>query len=242
MSDASFSCAAVDWRHQRDAAERLQGTLSIPTTHQASYIPAYTKGLKVLDGAQLLSAQFPRRGLMLSPWLPEKGLTMLYAPRGVGKTWIALGIAHAVASGSEFLRWRAPSQHRVVYIDGEMPAVALQERYTAVVAASDMDAPGDSGFLQPICRRMGYPTLRTRKGNDFMIPTSRTPTSSSSITSRPSPAVSAKTRQTHSDRFRLGWYRNARPDDPFSWFTMPAKVADNGGRLAKRIPWIPSSH
>jgi hypothetical protein len=54
-------------------------------------------------------------------------------------------------------------------------------------------------------------------------------------------AVSVKTRRIRSALFKLGWCRNARPDDRFSWFTMPAKAADNGGRLAKRIPWIPSS-
>jgi hypothetical protein len=102
---------------------------------------AYTKGLLSLDGEELLSRIFPPRSLMLSPWLPDKGLAMIFAPRGVGKTWIALSIAHAIAAGGDFLRWRAPTPRRVVYLDGEMPAVALQERYAAVVAASGMDAP-----------------------------------------------------------------------------------------------------
>ena len=129
------------------------------------------RGLKVLDGAELLSAQFPPRRLMLSPWLPEKGLAMLYAPRGVGKTWIALGIAHAVAGGSEFLRWRAPSPRRVLYIDGEMPAVALQERYTAVVAASDMDAPGENfRLLAADMQEDGLPDLADPEAQRFYDP------------------------------------------------------------------------
>jgi putative DNA primase/helicase len=140
MSDDLSESTAIGWRDERD--ERLRGVTPHSATYQSSYIPAYMKELKVLDGFQLLSAQFPPRRLMLSPWLPEKGLAMLYAPRGVGKTWIALGIAHAVAGGSEFLRWRAARPNRVVYIDGEMPAVALQERYAAVIAASGTDAPG----------------------------------------------------------------------------------------------------
>ena len=77
---------------------------------------------------------------MLAPWLPEKGLAMIFAPRGVGKTWVALSIAHAIASGGAFLRWRAPQPRRVLYIDGEMPAVTLQERYGTVVVASKTDA------------------------------------------------------------------------------------------------------
>lgn len=113
------------------------GRQHAPPTH----VPAYTKGLKILDGEQLLSTEFPPRALMLTPWLPDKGLTMIFAPRGVGKTWKALGVAHAVASGGVFLCWRAPRPRRVLYVDGEMPMATLQERYAAVVRASMTDAP-----------------------------------------------------------------------------------------------------
>jgi AAA domain len=109
-----------------------------------AYIPAYTKGLQVLDAKQLLTAVFPPRTNILAPWLPDKGLAMIYAPRGVGKTWVALAIAHAVASGGGFLRWRAPRPRRVLYIDGEMPASTLQERYRMVVSASMQDAPREN--------------------------------------------------------------------------------------------------
>jgi len=144
MTDPLTAPAAVDFRREREAAERTQGGMSSFSVSQPLYVPAYTKGLRVLDGAELLTMEFPPRKLMLTPWLPEKGLAMLYAPRGVGKTWVALAVAHAVASGSEFLRWRAPRPRRVLYIDGEMPTVALQERYAAVVAASGIDAPGEN--------------------------------------------------------------------------------------------------
>ena len=109
-----------------------------------AFIPAYRRELKVLDATQLLSMTFPPRSLIMSPWLPEKGLTMLYAPRGVGKTWVALGIAHAIASGGKFLRWRAPSPKRVLYIDGEMPMSLLKERYAMVVGAAMTEASGQN--------------------------------------------------------------------------------------------------
>jgi RecA-family ATPase len=69
---------------------------------------------------------------------------MIFAERGIGKTWVGLNIAHAVAGGGSYLRWQAPGRRRVVYIDGEMPAYVLQERYASIVAASDCDAPEDS--------------------------------------------------------------------------------------------------
>ena len=68
--------------------------------------------------------------MLLDPILPERSLTMLYAPRGVGKTLLALSMGLAVASGSPLLRWHAPRQRRVLYVDGEMPLV----RYRNVFA------------------------------------------------------------------------------------------------------------
>jgi hypothetical protein len=144
--DLLLAGAAIELRRERDQAETTGRTPSpqfppLSQGAQSVFVPAYKKGLKVLDGAQLLTATFPPRSLMLAPWLPDKGLAMIFAPRGVGKTWVALSIAHAIASGSEFLRWRAPGSRRVLYIDGEMPAVTLQERYATIVTASMIDAP-----------------------------------------------------------------------------------------------------
>jgi hypothetical protein len=139
--------AAMEWRQERDnGAARVVSSghgLSSEVAPPA-FVPAYKKGLKVLNGEELLKAEFPPRTLMLAPWLPDKGLAMIYAPRGIGKTWVALSLAHAIASGGEFLRWRAPRPRRVLYIDGEMPAVTLQERYTTVVLASMMNAPAEN--------------------------------------------------------------------------------------------------
>ncbi|HWY81092.1 MAG TPA: AAA family ATPase, partial [Roseiarcus sp.] len=117
---------------------------SHPQPAKTRFIPAYRRGIKVLDGEELLTTQFPPRNTIMSPWLPDKGLAMLYAERGIGKTWIALGAAHAVASGGEFLCWRAERPRKVLYIDGEMPAHTLQERYAAVVRASMKDAPREN--------------------------------------------------------------------------------------------------
>ena len=66
---------------------------------------------------------------------------MIYGPRGIGKTHLSLGIAYAVATGGRFLRWQAPRPRRVLVIDWEMPAVVLQERLAAIVAAGSLEPP-----------------------------------------------------------------------------------------------------
>ena len=70
----------------------------------------------------------PERETILDPILATKSLALLYGPRGLGKTFVALGIAWAAASGASFLGWRASRPHRVVYVDGEMAATDLRER------------------------------------------------------------------------------------------------------------------
>jgi putative DNA primase/helicase len=79
----------------------------------------------------------PRKSL-LNPIIPERSLSMLYAPRGIGKSWLGLSIGLAVATGSSLLRWSAPEPRRVLYVDGEMPLVSLQERIRAI--ANGMNA------------------------------------------------------------------------------------------------------
>jgi putative DNA primase/helicase len=85
--------------------------------------------------------------MLLDPILPEKGLAMCHAARGTGKTHVALGITFAVAKGGKFLRWKAPRPRRVLLIDGEMPAAALQERLASIVAA-EPDAEFDPANIK----------------------------------------------------------------------------------------------
>lgn len=100
-----------------------------------------TATFRTIDAAELLATAFPIRETVLAPWLPEKGLAMVYGPRGIGKTHLSLGIAYAAATGGRFLRWQAPRPRRVLVIDGEMPAVVLQERLAAIVDASSLEPP-----------------------------------------------------------------------------------------------------
>ena len=104
--------------------------------------------IRAISAEALLAMEFPPRELVLAPWLPMKGLAMLYGTRGVGKTHLALGIAYAVASGGTFLRWTAPKPRRVVMIDGEMPAATLKSRLAEIVAAAEREPP--PGFINLI--------------------------------------------------------------------------------------------
>lgn len=79
-----------------------------------------------LSSAEIQALQLPPLEFLLEPWLPVGTLSLLWAARETGKTHIAMNIAHAVATGGTFLKWKAPKARKVVYIDGEIGKRGLQ--------------------------------------------------------------------------------------------------------------------
>jgi 5S rRNA maturation endonuclease (ribonuclease M5) len=131
--------------------------------------PEQLKGpLRVITLNELIALELPERAMLLHPFLPSQGLVMLAAKRGVGKTHAALGIAYAVASGGTFLNWYASTAKKVLYIDGEMPAVQMQERLRIIADMSDTRP--EEQFLQlitPDLQERPIPDLSTKQGRDI---------------------------------------------------------------------------
>jgi RecA-family ATPase len=149
---------------QPSAAVDLRTALGARSDRQPA-IRAYT-----LDA--FLAMQIPAKAMLLAPWLPEAGIAMIFAPRGIGKTYLALGVAYAVATGGEFLRWKAPTARRVLVIDGEMPAATQQERWSKLVKANDKEPPsGDYVRILASDRcEFGLPDLSTEDGQRAIEP------------------------------------------------------------------------
>jgi hypothetical protein len=82
----------------------------------------------LVTAEQLIAADLGQRETIVDPILATNSLALLYGPRGLGKTFVAMGIAWAAASGGSFLNWHASRPHRVLYIDGEMAMTGLQAR------------------------------------------------------------------------------------------------------------------
>src|SRR3972149_1458268 len=89
--------------------------------------------LIVDDLHDFISRKLPVRETMLSPWLLNQSLAMIHSWRGTGKTHVALGISYAIATGGQFLSWNALAPKKVLFVDGEMPGTALQERLSAII-------------------------------------------------------------------------------------------------------------
>ncbi len=83
---------------------------------------------RLIRARDLMVADLPERRVLIDPLFTTKTLALLYGPRGLGKTFVAMGIAWAAASGGSFLDWRASRPIRVVYLDGEMAASEIRDR------------------------------------------------------------------------------------------------------------------
>ncbi|HXZ10811.1 MAG TPA: DnaB-like helicase N-terminal domain-containing protein [Candidatus Sulfotelmatobacter sp.] len=128
--------------------------------------------LRAVAVEELLASRIKPREMLLDPILPEQGLAMLYSYRGVGKTYLALGIAAAVSSGARFLRWSAPRSRRVLYVDGELAAKTLQERLAMIVAGIEggEPAPGTLRIITPDFQERPIPDLATAQGQRQLEP------------------------------------------------------------------------
>jgi len=108
---------------------------------------------------------------ILAPIIKTQSLSMLFAKRGIGKTYTALGIGYAIASGGKFLKWEAPSPRRVVYLDGEMPACVMQDRLARIVNGGETKAaPEHFTLLTPDMQLRGMPDISTQEGQDEIEP------------------------------------------------------------------------
>ena len=140
--------------------EGLPGKPRKGSTLRDDVQPAYT----VIDIAEFLARQLPPRENILAPWLPSQGLAMIHSKRGIGKTFVSLNIAYAVACGGSFLRWKAPHPAGVLFIDGEMPANVIQERLAQIVLKAEIEPLKPLLIMTPDLQSQGMPDLSTGEG------------------------------------------------------------------------------
>ena len=144
IADYALDCMLEDYRERAarcilkdganekipaaEASKRLNEILS-----QSAGIGGEAKWLTTIDAATVRSSELAaltlnRREPLLSNWLCEGDYGIIFASRGVGKTWLGLLIAKAVAMGGRLGEWKAPAPAKVLYIDGEMPPDLMRDR------------------------------------------------------------------------------------------------------------------
>ena len=87
----------------------------------------------LMTASEIINADIPEKRFLVSSFLPSSSFGMVYAPRGIGKSWFAFGLAKAIATGTDtFLGWKIHEAGDVLFVDGEMSLVDLKERTQAI--------------------------------------------------------------------------------------------------------------
>jgi len=109
----------------------------------------------IITQKDLISQDIPPREYILGQWMPKDSFGMIYAPRGLGKSWFCMALAVSIAEGNKiFLGWEVNEKYPVLYVDGEMAKVELKERFQNLC-----ENPLDNLFIlsSEMLYKEGYP-------------------------------------------------------------------------------------
>jgi len=124
-------------------------------------------GFRLIDVSTLNRMQIPQRRALLAPWLLESSISMVFADRGLGKTFFCLSVAQAVAQGKQFLDYDAENPFPVLYLDGEMQSAEMQKRLKLL--SDDSKAQLPLHIFTPDLQSLDeMPNLSTPKGQAFV--------------------------------------------------------------------------
>lgn len=119
------------------------------------------------DALDFSVEKIPPPVAFLSPWVTEESLSMIYAKTGLGKTWLALAMANAIATGSDLLKWKCSEPRRVLYVDGEMSQSDMHKRVNLLFATRKPEQ-GMFGLLCNFRSKEGLLDLSTPEGQDMV--------------------------------------------------------------------------
>ncbi len=115
----------ADNHSKEDFIALLQEALTIPEWLQKNEPPDF----KWVSAEELVAKEFPEEQWLIDKILYMEGFCFIYGAEGVGKSFITLSMAQAIATGTPWLgHFRVPRPGRVLFIDKENPLPILAKR------------------------------------------------------------------------------------------------------------------
>jgi putative DNA primase/helicase len=130
--------------------------------------------LRAFSLSELESHLFPARRPILvryeTPIFCAGHLGQIVGARGIGKTQLLQTLALGIAGGIEVLGFQAPEPRRVLYIDGEMSAPEIQERFASQRKQLSVSAAAPLVVLAADWQESFLPRLDTPAGQAAVEP------------------------------------------------------------------------
>jgi len=163
----------VDSLSGHPAREAIAQTFEQYVADNSEIVPAHWKFLvtkhkhKLIAANDLATLNLPERKMLLFPWIPEGSINMIFADRGIGKTFFSLSCALALANGEKFLSYEAQEAVSVLYLDGEMQATVMKQRLHKLCHGKPTKQP--INLYTPDCQVNDFiPDLGTNEGRDHI--------------------------------------------------------------------------
>lgn len=150
--------------HANRLAELEKLSLEAQKKNEPKVVKKYALG-----HAEIMAKEIPPDKPILGEWLSEKGLAEIYAPTGIGKTWLTLSIALSIAYQKNLMNWKAHTQKNVLYIDGEMSPKSIQTRIDRIGRGMSIQPdPYCFAVLNTELCDVTIPDVLSPEGHDFL--------------------------------------------------------------------------
>lgn len=112
-------------------------------------IPLYAQQMASIrrDLGDVINKEFADPIEYMGPAFRNGVINMIYATRGLGKTFFVLKLAHAMASGNAFLSWKPKQRAKVMIFDGEMGDESIARRLWMIESSSENSLGFKTVFL-----------------------------------------------------------------------------------------------
>lgn len=111
------------------------------------------RDVRVVSAAELARSRPTMRPVIVKGLLRRGEVMNLVAPPKIGKSWLALWLAMAVACGREWLSGFEAVTHRALLADNELHVETLADRVRTLASAKDIDLDRLADWLQVACLR-----------------------------------------------------------------------------------------
>lgn len=123
------------------------------------------KDIEPITSSELSNLIIEPTKTLLSPWLKENQISMIFAEPGVGKTFFSLNCAYSLISGEKFLKFESSQVNSVLYIDAECGKDELQERWNMICKGNHFD--GAKFYSSHMFPNDEIPQISSPEGREF---------------------------------------------------------------------------